>query len=480
MIHTYVVGMGDSTTTGTLDATTGHAEMTPSSAVGTALRVVSYCPGKPAEQRWFTRGAELRFGRHKSCDIRLSSDGGTSRFHARVVWSRSDELLHITDGHGEERSSNGTFLNAATCVSATVESRCVLRLGGNVVVLELALDPGERRRSAMRPHDSVAMVDALQELDEAARLQRPLLLSGPTGVGKTYLARRAHERSGRKGPFVSYSAANIPGDSADALLFGAAPRAFTGVDGGPGLIEQANRGTLFLDEIGELPLALQPKLLTCIESGRVRRLRDATERTVDVRLISATNLDLDRAVDDGTFRADLLYRLASSRIRVPALAQRRSEIIGLLCDFIDAARAGSAESSAARASSVYVDTLHSRFQPHALEAIVTYDWAENVRGLVNLADRLAARTEPFALEDLSSAPRDRFLERRNDEATERRTSKRTRRYKGPDVDELASQYESVGRRPMELWRTYYKDQVRPEQVYRWLEQTGLRTRKRNR
>jgi len=428
---------------------------------------------RPASQHWFTGSQQITLGRHAHCQVQLSASGGTSRHHAVMEWRAAEGRIIVSDGERGGASANGTFVQAVPITRVERDAGCVMRLGSNVVVVEIGADPGAGARASFATGKSLAMVDFLSHLDEVAQRRRPLLLTGETGVGKTHFAARIHRRSGRTGAFVAHSAANIPADSADALLFGTAAKAYTGVEAGAGLIEQAHLGTLFLDEIGDIPADLQPKLLTCVESGKVRRLRDKKERNVDVRLISATSIDLEEAIADATFREDLLYRLAATQLHLPPLRERRSEIVGLLCDFIDSARAGANPAGGAPDAAIYVDTMHHRFQPHALEAILTYDWPENIRGLANLADRLASRAEPFAIDDLTTELRDHFHTAR-DQAVERKRRKRA--YVGPPREVIARQFVEAGHKPMALWRTHYQDEVGPEQVYRWLEQLGLRKR----
>ena len=164
-----------------------------------------------------------------------------------------------------------------------------------------------------------------------------VLIEGESGTGKDLIARAVHERDPvrRDGPFVPVNCAAIPEHLVEAELFGHRQGAFTGAQATrDGYFLQAHGGTLFLDEIGELPMALQPKLLRALQEGAVRRVGDCAERQVDVRVVAATNRDLARAVDEGRFRLDLYYRVADYPIYVPALRHRPQDILPLARHFL--------------------------------------------------------------------------------------------------------------------------------------------------
>ena len=159
-----------------------------------------------------------------------------------------------------------------------------------------------------------------------------VLITGESGTGKGVTARRLHELSARRnGPFVTVNCGAIPENLIESELFGHTKGAFTSADRArKGLFVQANHGTIFLDEIGELPLAMQTKLLHIIEGKEVRALGSEQSRKVDVRIVAATNRDLPVAVAQGTFREDLFFRLSAFQIAMPPLRERRADIPGLL------------------------------------------------------------------------------------------------------------------------------------------------------
>jgi DNA-binding NtrC family response regulator len=205
----------------------------------------------------------------------------------------------------------------------------------------------------------------------AAGHAHPVLLAGETGCGKTHLARVIHDSGPRAaGPFIRVNCAAIPEPLFERELFGHARGAYTGAqEGAAGFMEAAHGGTLFLDEIGELPLSMQPKLLTVLEEGVFRRLGCTRETTVDVRVIVATHRDLGDMVRAGAFRQDLYFRCCAFHHRVPALRER----LDRLADLADELLARNAPASAAV---VLTDAALNRLRAH--------DWPGNLRELENV------------------------------------------------------------------------------------------------
>jgi DNA-binding NtrC family response regulator len=226
---------------------------------------------------------------------------------------------------------------------------------------------------------SPAMRRVLERAERAARVTSSVLLTGETGVGKSTVARMLHARSPRRaGPFVQVNCAGIPATLVEGELFGVRRGAFTGADRDrDGLFARAHGGTLLLDEVGELPLESQPKLLDVLETGRIRPLGGAPDRTVDVRLVAATNRDLQGAVRERTFRADLLFRLDVVRIEVPPLRERKEDLEGLVDQFVErmSARVG-------RAVLGVADDAMAWLRGHS--------WPGNVRELQNLVEQAVA------------------------------------------------------------------------------------------
>ncbi|WP_275547411.1 MULTISPECIES: sigma-54 interaction domain-containing protein [unclassified Pseudomonas] len=204
-----------------------------------------------------------------------------------------------------------------------------------------------------------------------------VLLQGETGVGKTLIAQYIHKSSPRAAqPFLALNCGALPENLIEAELFGYVPGAFTGAGskGKRGLLELANQGTVFLDEIGDLPLALQVKLLKVIEESRFIPVGGLELKEVDVRIITATHHDLRQMVADGRFRADLYYRLNVVPIHIPALRERADEVQPLLQFYL------------AEFNQRYGRSL--TWELEALDALTDYAWPGNIRELINLVERL--------------------------------------------------------------------------------------------
>ncbi len=217
--------------------------------------------------------------------------------------------------------------------------------------------------------ESPAARDVRRQLCELGPVHLAVLLLGETGVGKEVAATALHRLSGRSGSLIAVNVAAIPAALLEAELFGSVKGAFTGADRSRrGLVTAADGGTLFLDEIGDLDPPLQVKLLRFLESQEVRPVGSTEGRTVDVRIVSATNRDLERRMREGTFRPDLYYRIAGLRVTIPPLRERREDV-GVLRNLFEAealARHG---------------LEPCRWSPGAREALRRYDWPGNAREL---------------------------------------------------------------------------------------------------
>ena len=228
---------------------------------------------------------------------------------------------------------------------------------------------------------SATMVEVQRQIEKVSPTRATVLLLGESGVGKTLIARIIHELSERKGrPFIKVNCASIPGNLLESELFGHEKGAFTGAASTrPGRFEEADGGTIFLDEIGELPIGLQAKLLRVLQDKELERLGGGRTRTIDVRILAATNRDLGDQVEHGKFRLDLYYRLNVFPVRVPPLRERKEDITGLLNHFIQ------------KVAQDYGRHMH--FTPTALDALIRYDWPGNVREMQNLIERLVIMTD---------------------------------------------------------------------------------------
>jgi len=219
-------------------------------------------------------------------------------------------------------------------------------------------------------------------LARLAPTELTITLTGETGTGKDVLARAVHEASARAGrPFIVFDCGAVAGNLIESELFGHAKGSFTGaITTRQGAFETAQGGTLFLDEIGELSLDLQPKLLRVLEQRRLRRVGDSEDRPVDVRIVAATNRDLEVQVKEGAFRQDLFFRLSMAVLHVPALRERPEDLPALATHFA----AGSAGALTVA--------------PETLQVLGRYDWPGNVRELRNVITAAAAVAEKGALE----------------------------------------------------------------------------------
>jgi len=245
---------------------------------------------------------------------------------------------------------------------------------------------------------SPAMQRLLQQVVQVADSNATILLFGETGTGKEVFARVIHSNSRRsKGPLVALNCAAIPEALFESELFGHVRGAFTSAHGPKrGLFQSANGGTLFLDEIGEMPLSMQVKLLRAVQEREVREVGSDISTKIDVRIIAATNKDLDKAVKNGSFRNDLFYRISVVPLFIPPLRDRRDDIPLLAQHFLI--------TSAKRANK----DLRG-FTPAALNRLVTHPWPGNVRELENVVEKAAVMTRqdmitPDLLPSMGTAP----------------------------------------------------------------------------
>jgi two-component system NtrC family response regulator len=227
-----------------------------------------------------------------------------------------------------------------------------------------------------------AIQDVFRAVRRVASSDAQVLISGESGTGKELVARAIHRLSERApGPFVAINCGAIPENLLESELFGHEKGAFTGAHmRRAGRIESAHRGTLFLDEVGELPIALQVKLLRFLQEHRLERVGGRQEIVVDVRVIAATNADLDRQMKEEKFREDLYYRLAVVRLALPPLRERGEDVTVLAKIFLERFAAENKKSITA-------------FTTEALEALQSYDWPGNVRELENRVKRAIIMAE---------------------------------------------------------------------------------------
>src|ERR1019366_1011323 len=232
---------------------------------------------------------------------------------------------------------------------------------------------------------SSAMREVLRLVDQVADSKATVMIGGESGVGKEVIARALHTRSNRAGcPFVAVSCAALPETLLESELFGYEKGAFTGANGSkPGRFENADGGTLFLDEIGEIPFSVQVKLLRALQEREIERLGSCKPVPVDVRVVTATNQDLHQAVEQGTFRLDLLYRLQVIELIIPPLRERTMDIVPLAEHFL--------AKFCAENKRVLL-----QLGPDTLDLLHSYRWPGNVRELENTMERAVVLAMPEA------------------------------------------------------------------------------------
>ncbi|QDS87778.1 Nitrogen assimilation regulatory protein [Rosistilla ulvae] len=269
------------------------------------------------------------------------------------------------------------------CSMGELEERCQAACQQRQACLKNKPARARRRPPLTLVGESPAMRDVVRLIHRIAPTDKPVLIQGASGTGKEVVARAVQQHSKLcDQPFVTINCAALPELLVESELFGHQKGSFTGATTEkPGLFEIADGGTLFIDEIGELPLALQPKLLRVLEDGSMRRIGGHTERNVRVRIIVATNRDLAAEVQAGNFREDLYYRINVLSVHMPPLCQRSGDIDRLVDYFL--------------ASPWQVD-------PAARKALNRYDWPGNVRQLSNVLQRatVLADNDTITLDDL--------------------------------------------------------------------------------
>ena len=282
--------------------------------------------GPSRGQRVRVEGSTAKVGSADGCTLRLD-DRAVSRLHLELTVGASTIALR------DLGSTNGTFIGDVRVRDVDVTPGTVVRAGGSAFRIDSSSEPtfvaiSSRTSLGELVGASLPMRQVYTVLERVAASDTTLLVQGETGTGKDVVARSVHSTSSRaRGPFVPVDCGAIPEPLFESELFGHMRGAFTGaIANRAGAFEEASGGTLFLDEIGEMPLAMQAKLLRAIETRRVRRVGSSKEVDVDVRIVCATNRRLATMVNEGTFREDLYYRLAVVEVSLPPLRERREDI----------------------------------------------------------------------------------------------------------------------------------------------------------
>ena len=249
--------------------------------------------------------------------------------------------------------------------------------------------------------ESSGLRKVMQQVQLVAPTDATVLITGESGTGKELIARAIHERGARSGlPLVKLNCSAVPEGLFESEFFGHVKGAFTGaLKDKPGRFELADGGTLFLDEIGEVPLAMQAKLLRVLQEQELERVGDIRTRKVNVRVIAASNRDLKKEVDEGRFRDDLFYRLSVFPIEVPPLRERREDIAPLVAHFV--------KQSARR-----MNRPEPQINKTALDQLATHRWPGNVRELQNIVERavIVWREGPLTFDLPASRPQESIVQ----------------------------------------------------------------------
>lgn len=313
----------------------------------------------------------IRVGTRKDNEIVLKDDT-MSRIHFEIHQTKDGYLLQ------DAGSLNGVFINGVRVKEAYLTSGSVIRAGKTEMKFlpqdeTFEIHPSKKNRFANLIGGSTVMRKIYTIIEKIAPTDVTVIVEGESGTGKELIASAVHEKSKRvKKPFVVFDCSAVAENLIESELFGHEKGAFTGATGmRQGAFELADGGTVFLDEIGELNIELQPKLLRVLESRTVRRVGGDRAIPIDVRVIAATNRNLEAEVKKGTFREDLFYRLNVVPIYLPPLRKRKDDIAMLVEAFIAQHNEASPEHP--------VEGITSS----ALELLQSYDWPGNVRELKN-------------------------------------------------------------------------------------------------
>lgn len=349
--------------------------------------------GKVGSRTVELEGERIRVGSHRSNEL-LITDRLVSRFHCMLTLERGQWAITDTE------SLNGTMLLGVRVREAILPpGECEIAIGESVVrVAQLSPEkvtrvPPQTSFGDLRGR-TLAMRQVFSMLERVAASDATVLVQGESGTGKELVASEIARRSPRRaGPFLTVDCGAISPNLVESELFGHARGAFTGADRHRvGAFEAADHGTIFLDEIGEMPLEMQPKLLRVLENREVRRAGENDARKVDVRVIAATNRNLEREVNRGRFREDLYFRLSVFTVRLPPLRERADDIPELVQALLE--RMGATDSA-------------RLFTPQILAGLAQHEWPGNVRELRNYVERaviLEDATSPSHALRTSAAP----------------------------------------------------------------------------
>ncbi|HSO74154.1 MAG TPA: sigma-54 dependent transcriptional regulator [Blastocatellia bacterium] len=377
-------------------------------------------------------------------DVSMPGMGGLKTVEEVLKLDAEAVVVMITAYATFDTAISAMQRGAFTCISKPFDNKEILKLVA-AGVRRRRKDEERRtlRQTLKRSTDSKEIVarsektlEMLAFVEQVAPARSTVLITGESGTGKELIARAIHNQSARSDrPFITVNSANLPTELLESELFGHTRGAFTGaVAAKKGYFEVADGGSIFLDEIGTISIETQAKLLRVIQERDFTPLGDTTRRQVDVRIIAATNTDLKQAVEEGSFREDLFYRLNVIAIGLPPLRERREDILPLAQHFIR------------KYASENKRQVSDQIGPEVLTLLEAYNWPGNVRELENVIERavIIARGDRLGREDL----REELLnpQRRAGQAGGEKVAAQV------DLSEGISFYDEVNRFQIELIR----------------------------
>ncbi|MEM9491364.1 MAG: sigma 54-interacting transcriptional regulator [Myxococcota bacterium] len=320
----------------------------------------------------------IHIGAMDDNDIVIADDT-VSRHHCRIVQEDTGYVLI------DARSTNGTFINGVRIREAFLHPGCTIAVGQTQIRFnardeEVEILPSANDQCGFLIGGNARMREIYAIIEKIAPTATTVIIEGETGTGKEVVAQTIHSLSPRKDKdLIVFDCGAVPPNLIESELFGHEKGSFTGaVMTRQGLFEMSDGGTLFLDELGELPLDLQPKLLRALEQREVRRVGSSKPIKVDVRIIAATNRNLEKEVREGRFRQDLYYRLSVVKLDLPPLRERSDDVPRLSRHFLDSGQYNRGPDGTQRVRGV---------AQSAMKALTSYHWPGNIRELVNVIER---------------------------------------------------------------------------------------------
>ncbi len=341
---------------------------------GAARLHLRRCKLVAGDQEYFFEKGEIRLGAMDDNDLVLQDDT-VSRYHCKIVQEETGYVL-IDLG-----STNGTFINRVRVREAYLKPGCTLHIGQTEFKFyageeEVEIVPSRKERCGDIIGKNTRLREIFAIIEKIAPTNTTVIIEGETGTGKEVVAQTIHKLSARaNGPIMVFDCGAVPENLIESELFGHEKGSFTGaIMTRQGLFEMADGGTVFLDELGELPLDLQPKLLRALETREIRRVGAGKSIKIDVRIIAATNRNLEDEVRAGRFRQDLFYRLSVVRLILPPLRERAEDIPILARHFLKHHNYNKLADGTPKVKNISRD---------ALDVLQDYRWPGNVRELVN-------------------------------------------------------------------------------------------------